>query len=151
VGALLAPRTHPRLLRLCLRVETHFHIFGTSSCKTKYISAGTLIFRKLCFRADSLVSQDTIFQSFEGLKSRLGSEVSVSSRSEVSVSSRSEVSVSSRSEASVSSRPEVSVSSRHLEVSENGHVSAVFFISLFQHPNMPKGVLFQGFPVMYDQ
>jgi len=34
-----------------------------------------------------------------------------------------------------------------LEVSKNGHVSAIFFISpmeLFQHPNMPKVILFQS-------
>jgi len=47
----------------------------------------------------------------------------------------------------------VSVSSRHFEASENGHVSAVSFISsmeLFQHPNMPKESNFKAALVMYN-
>jgi len=41
----------------------------------------------------------------------------------------------------------ISVSYQHLEVSENGHVSAVSFISpmeLFQHTNMPKEFYFKA-------
>jgi len=46
-----------------------------------------------------------------------------------------------------SRRSEVSISSRYLEVLENGHVSAVSFISpmeLFQHLNMPKESYFKA-------